>query len=79
MTCTKPEGAFYVYPNVRRSGQGRREDGDGTGDAAAARGACGDGSGRGVWDRRSTSGISYPVTKQNIDEERGGWASSWAS
>ena len=46
VTCTKPEGAFYVYPNISAFlGKGGIKHGDGAGHAAAARGARGDGSG----------------------------------
>ena len=37
VTCTKPEGAFYVYPNISAFlGKGGREDRDGAGHAPAA-------------------------------------------
>ena len=49
VTCVKPEGAFYVYPNVKEYlGQGWHRDG--AVEAAAARGARGHGAGRSVWD-----------------------------
>ena len=51
------EGAFYVYPNVSAFlRQGRDQDGERSRGEAVERGACGDGSGRAVWDERSISG-----------------------
>ncbi len=68
VTCTKPEGAFYVYPNIRRSlGKG----GIKTATELATRllheahvvTVPGEAFGTAEHIR-----ISYPVTKQNIDE-----------
>ena len=68
VTCTKPEGAFYVYPNIRRI----------SARAASARqrswrrGCCTKRTWSRCRARRSApaniSAFRIPVTKQNIDE-----------
>ena len=68
VTCTKPEGAFYVYPNIRRiPRQGRNPDGNRAGHAPAARSPRGHRPRRGLRHREHIR-LSYPVTRQNIDE-----------
>jgi aspartate aminotransferase len=78
ITCTKPEGAFYVYPNVKVSGQGGRADGDGAVEAAAARGACGDGAGRGVRDHGAypvvVCDVRMPMWKRGLDRMKAWFA-----
>ncbi len=69
LTCTVPQGAFYVYPNVKQVyRQGRDHVGDRSGGEAAERGACGGGSGRGVWDHASTFGCRTRSPHDVIDE-----------
>ena len=72
ITCTKPEGAFYVYPNISAYlGKGGGKGGVGTATELATRllheahvvTVPGEAFGTGEHIR-----ISYPVTKQNIDE-----------
>ena len=55
VTCTKPEGAFYVYPNIGAFiGQGRHQHSHRAGHPPAPRGSCGHRPRRGVRHRRST-------------------------
>ena len=63
LTCTVPQGAFYVYPNVSAIyRQGRDQVGVGPGFEAADRGACGGGSGRGVWDDGACAAVVCGVS-----------------
>ena len=56
ITCTKPEGRVLRLPqHLGLPGQGRHQDGDRAGHAAAARGPRGDCARRGLRDRPSTS------------------------
>jgi len=69
VTCTRPEGAFYVYPNISAFlGKGGRADGHGNWPRVCLHEAHvvavpGEAFGTGEHIR-----LSYPVTKQNIDE-----------
>jgi aspartate aminotransferase len=63
LTCTVPQGAFYVYPNVSAFiGKGGIKSALGPGGEAAERGACGGGSGRGVWHEAEHIRLSYAVS-----------------
>ena len=58
LTCTVPQGAFYVYPNISAFlGKGGIKSASRSRGEAAERGACGGGAGRGVRDREPHSAV----------------------